>query len=281
MSERNILIDGLVFGEGPRWHDGRLWVSDMHGHRVVTVGLDGKSETVAEVPGRPSGIGFLPDGSPIVVSMEDRKLLKLTAEGPKPYADLSAFVGGDPNDMVVDAKGRAYVGNFGFDLLAGAEMKPADLVLVEPGGAARVVARDLQFPNGMVITPDARTLIVAETFGGRLAAFDIKIDGSLDRRDDFADIGERTPDGIALDAEGCVWVSCFNQDEFIRVAPGGEIRERIATDGRRAVACALGGRNRRTLFLLTAETTIEDLAQGKSKARVETVEVAVGGAGWP
>ena len=161
-------------------------------------------------------------------------------------------------------------------------MKPADLVLVEPGGAARVVARDLQFPNGMVITPDARTLIVAETFGGRLAAFDIKIDGSLDRRENFAEIGERTPDGIALDADGCVWVSCFNQDEFIRVAPGGEIRDRIA-DRRPAEPSPVrsAGPNRRTLFLLTAETTIDDLAQGKSKARVETVEVAIGGAGWP
>ncbi|MGH7804399.1 MAG: SMP-30/gluconolactonase/LRE family protein, partial [Candidatus Binatia bacterium] len=136
-------------------------------------------------------------------------------------------------------------------------------------------------PNGAVITPDARTLIVAETFGGRLAAFDIRIDGSLDRSENFADLGERTPDGIALDAEGCVWASCFNDDEFVRVAKGGEIRDRIATNGRRAVACALGGENRRTLFLLTAETTIEDLAQGKSKARVETVEVAAGGAGWP
>ena len=281
MTKPKVLFDGLVFGEGPRWHDDRLWVSDMHGHRVVTIGLDGRMETVAEVPGRPSGLGFLPDGSAIVVSMADRKLLRLTDGGPKPYADLSALVGGDPNDMVIDAKGRAYVGNFGFDLLGGEEMKTADLVLVEPGGAARTVARELQFPNGMVITPDARTLIVAETFGGRLAAFDIRIDGSLERRENFADIGERTPDGIALDAEGCVWASCFNDDEFVRVAAGGEIRDRIPTDGRRAVACALGGPNRRTLFLITAETTIEDLGKGKSKARIETVEVEVGGAGWP
>jgi sugar lactone lactonase YvrE len=281
MTKPKVLVEGLVFGEGPRWHDGRLWVSDMHGHRVVTITPEGAMETVAEIPGRPSGIGFLPDGTPIVVSMADRKLVRLTPGGPKPYADLASLVSGDPNDMVVDAKGRAYVGNFGFDLLGGAEMKPADLVLVEPGGAARVVARDLQFPNGMVITPDGRRLIVAETFGGRLAAFDIRDDGSLERRANFADIGERTPDGIALDAEGCVWASCFNDDEFIRVAEGGEIRDTIAVEGRRAVACALGGRNRRTLYLLTAETTVEDLAQGKSKARIETVEVAVGGAGWP
>ena len=281
MTKPKVLCEGLVFGEGPRWHEGRLWLSDMHGGRVVSITPEGEIETMAEVPNRPSGIGFLPDGTPIVVSMLDRKLLRITRDGTKPYADLAPHVSGDPNDMVVDAKGRAYVGNFGFDLLAGEEMKPAEIVLVEPGGAARVVARDMQFPNGMVITPDGNTLIIAETFGGRLASFTIGADGSLERRANFADIGERTPDGIALDAEGCVWASCFNDDEFIRVAEGGEIKDTIATDGRRAVACALGGRNRRTLFLLTAETTVEDLGKGKSKARVETVEVAVGGAGWP
>ena len=281
MTKPKVLLDGLVFAEGPRWHDGRLWLSDMHGHKVLAVTPEGRAETIAEMPGRPSGLGFLPDGTPIAVSMADRRLVRLTSEGPKPYADLSSLVSGDPNDMVVDAKGRAYVGNFGFDLLGGAEMKAAELVLVEPGGAARVVADELQFPNGMVITPDGSKLIVAETFGGRLAAFDIRIDGSLVRRANFAEIGERTPDGIALDAEGCVWASCFNEGEFIRVAEGGEIRETIALDGRRAVACALGGPNRRTLFLLTAETSVEELAKGRSKARVETVEVAVGGAGWP
>jgi sugar lactone lactonase YvrE len=281
MTKPKVLLDGLVFAEGPRWHDGRLWLSDMHGHKVLAITPEGRAETIAEMPARPSGLGFLPDGTPIAVSMADRRLVKLTREGVEPYSDLSSLVSGDPNDMVVDAKGRAYVGNFGFDLLGGAEMKTAELVLVEPGGAARVVADELQFPNGMVITPDGSKLIVAETFGGRLAAFDIRMDGSLVRRANFAELGERTPDGIALDAEGCVWASCFNDDEFIRVAEGGEIRDTIALDGRRAVACALGGPNRRTLYLLTAETTVEELAKGQSKARVETVEVAVGGAGWP
>ncbi len=279
--EPKVLAEGIVFGEGPRWHQGKLWFSDMHGHRVMTLDLAGKLETIVEVPGRPSGLGFLPDGRLLVVSREDRRLLRLDAEGLRTHADLGALVTGDPNDMVVDPDGCAFIGNFGFDLLAGGEPKPACLVRVTPDGQARVVAEGLSFPNGTVITPDRKTLIVAESFGNCLTAFNLRPDGSLSGRRFFAHLGDRTPDGICLDAEGAVWASCFGQDEFIRVYEGGDLGARVAVPGRRAVACMLGGEDRKTLFLLTAETTIEDLGQGKSKARVETVRVDVPGAGYP
>lgn len=276
-----VLVDDLVFPEGPRWHDGRLWLSDMHGHAVLAIGLDGRREVVASVPARPSGLGWLPDGRLLVVSMEDRKLLRQDSGRLVLHADLAPFVGGDPNDMLVDDRGRAYVGNFGFDMHGGARPQPTSLLLVEPNGKARVVAENLMFPNGTVITQDRRRLIVAESFASRLTAFDLAPDGSLANRRTFAELGARTPDGIAIDAEDAVWASCFGQDEFVRVRDGGEIVARVDVSGRRAVACALGGPDRRTLFLLTAETTLEELAQGKSRGKVETVRVDVPGAGIP
>jgi sugar lactone lactonase YvrE len=276
-----VLLEGLVFGEGPRWRDGRLWLSDMHAGFVLALDSKGRAETIARVPARPSGLGWLPDGRLLVVSMHDRKLLRLDPGGLVVHADLAPLVSGDPNDMVVDDRGRAYVGNFGYDMLGGGRPAPANLVLVAPDGSARVVAEDLSFPNGTVITEDRRTLVVAESFGARLTAFRIAPDGSLAERRLFADLGGRTPDGICIDAEGCVWASCFGQDEFVRVRDGGEIVERVDVAGRRAVACALGGEGRLTLFLLTAETSIEDLAQSKSRAKVETVRVDVPGAGIP
>jgi sugar lactone lactonase YvrE len=276
------ILEGIVFPEGPRWHDGDLWFSDMHAHRVMKMSPQGRAEVVVEVPTRPSGLGFDGQGRLLVVSMTDRKLLRFDDGRKTELADLSPFCGGDANDMVVDGHGRAYVGNFGFDLFAGGgEPRPTNLVLVLADGSARVVASDLVFPNGTVITPDGRTLIVAESFASRLTAFDVADDGSLSGRRIFAALGERTPDGICLDAEGAVWVSCFGQDEFVRVLDGGEITHRIPVSGRRAVACMLGGADRRTLYLLTAETSVEELAEGKSKGRIETARVEVPGAGWP
>jgi len=279
--EPKVLAEGIVFGEGPRWHAGKLWFSDMHGHRVMTVDPSGRLETVVDVPGRPSGLGFLPDGRLLVVSMEDRRLLRLEEGELRLHADLGPFVTGDPNDMVVDPDGHAFIGNFGFDLLAGGAPKLADLLVVAPDGTVRVVAEELSFPNGTVITPDRKTLIVAESFGNCLTAFNLKPDRSLTGRRFFAHLGDRTPDGICLDADGAVWASCFGQDEFIRVHEGGDIAGRVAVAGRRAVACMLGGEDRRTLFMLTAETTIEELGQGKSKGKVETARVDVPGAGYP
>ena len=281
LTPERVLVDDLVFPEGPRWRDGRLWLSDMHGGAVLAIGLDGRRETIARVPARPSGLGWLPDGRLLVVSMQDRKLLRLEPGGLVLHADLAPLVTGEPNDMVVDDLGRAYVGNFGFDLHGGGKLAPAALVLVTPDGRARIAAENLMFPNGAVITQDRTRLIVAETFGARLTAFDILPDGSLAGRRTFAELRGRTPDGIAIDAEDAVWASCFGQDEFVRVRDGGEIAARVDVAGRRAVACALGGPDRRTLLLLTAETSTEDLAQGKSRGKVETLRVEVPGAGIP
>ncbi|MGH7899455.1 MAG: SMP-30/gluconolactonase/LRE family protein [Candidatus Binatia bacterium] len=281
MRTPKVLLEGIVFPEGPRWHDGKLWFSDMHGGKVMTVDPDGRSATVVAIPERPSGLGFDRSGNLLIVSMGDRRLVRLRGGALETVADLAPFVGGDPNDMVVDGQGRAYIGNFGFDLFGGGSPRPTNLLVVAPHGGVRVVADEVSFPNGTVITPDGKTLIVAETFAGVLTAFNVKPDGSLSGRRFFAHLGDRQPDGICLDAEGAVWASCFGQDEFVRVHEGGEIADRVAVTGRRAVACMLGGEDRKTLFLLTAETSVEDLAQGKSKGRIETVRVDVPGAGYP
>lgn len=275
------LIDGFRFLEGPRWHDGRLWMSDMCGGKVYRLSESGEAEVVVEVPGDPSGLGFLPDGTPLIVSMRDRRLLRLEAGVLICHADLAPLVGEKPNDMVVDGQGRAYIGNFGYDIETDAEAVPANLVLVLPGGAARVVADDLAFPNGTVILDGGETLVVAESDGERLTAFEIAADGSLSNRRVYAALAGHVPDGICLDAEGGIWVSSFDEDVFLRVLEGGEITDRVSVPGRRAVACQLGGADGRTLFCLTCAASWEDICDGQGRARVETARVAVPGAGSP
>jgi sugar lactone lactonase YvrE len=277
--ETTVLIDGLAFPEGPRWHDGKLWFSDMHSHRVMTVDLEGNTETIVEVPGQPSGLGWLPDGRLLVVSMTDRRLLRLDPGGLTEVADLSGLATHHCNDMVVDRQGRAYVGNFGFDFLE-QEFAPAEIVLVTPDGRARIVADQMAFPNGSVITPDDRTLIVGETFGNRLTAFDIEPDGSLTGRRVWAQIDPALPDGICLDAENAVWVATPLSGEVIRVREGGEITDRVKVSTQ-AFACMLGGADRRTLFVLTAESMNPDEARSMSSGRIETARVNVPGAGLP
>ena len=276
-----VLVGGFTFLEGPRWHNGKLWVSDMFAEHVVTVDMQGNTELVATVPERPSGLGFLPDGRLLIVSMHNQKLLRQDPSGLTEVADVSSLVRGDINDMVVDAQGRSYIGSFGYDLMGGEEAKPANIVMVTPDGQASVVADGLGFPNGTVISPDGKTMIVAETFANCLTAFSIADDGSLSDRRVFAQLGEATPDGICLDAEGAVWVSSFVTSEFIRVKDGGEVTHTIPVPNKRAVACMLGGEGRYTLFMLTAATTVEELAQGNSEAFIETVQVDVPGAGLP
>ena len=266
------LLDGLVFPEGPRWHNDRLWFSDMHAHAIFTVDLAGTQERIANVPERPSGLGFLPNGRLLVVSMRDRRLLRLDPDVLREHANLTDVATGDLNDMVVDSQGRAYVGNFGFDYNAGAEFKSANIVMVQPDGAVRVVADDLLFPNGPVITPDGNTFIVAETFGRRLTAFDIDADGGLSNRRVFAEFGAATPDGICMDSAGQIWVGSPSTEEFLRLREGGEVTGRIPTPGRWAVACAIGGPDDRTLFLLSAETSQPELAKGNSKGWIEVVD---------
>lgn len=274
------LIEGLVFPEGPRWHQDRLWFSDMHDHRVMTVDGDGRAEVVCEVPGQPSGLGWLPDGRLLVVSMTDRRLLRLDPGGLVEVADLRDLASFHCNDMVVDGSGRAYVGNFGFDLIAQGPFHAAEIILVMPDGASRVVAREMAFPNGSVITPDGATLIVGESAAARLTAFDVEADGSLSHRRVWAEIAPAVPDGICLDAEGCVWVASPTTSEVVRVRQGGGIATRIAVETH-AYACMLGGRDRRTLFIATASTHDPEAARRARSARIETVEVDVPGAGWP
>jgi len=277
-----VLLDGIVFPEGPRWHKGKLWFSDIHAEKVMTVDEQGHAEVVVTVPERPSGLGWLPDGRLLIVSMRNRQLLRLDSDGLHTVADVSALVKGLSNDMVVDAQGRAYIGSTGYDIFAGEAQAPGNVIMVTPDGKARVVADNLEFPNGPVITPDHKTFIVAETFGHRLAAFDIAPDGSLSGRRVFAELGQGTPDGICLDAEGAVWVSSPLTHEFLRVKQGGAVAERVTlSDGKLAIACMLGGEDRRTLFLLIAETSVEELLKDRSKGYIETVRVDVPGAGLP
>jgi sugar lactone lactonase YvrE len=276
-----VLLDGLIFPEGPRWHDGALYFSDMHSCVVWRLTPDGKASKVQEFPGHVSGLGWLPDGTMLVVSMDDRRLLRLTPPGTQTAADLSSHVANPINDMVVDRQGRAYIGGFGFNLSKGEAPRTTVLLCVAPDGGVRVAADELQFPNGMVITPDGKTLIVAETLGARLTAFNIQPDGALTNRRVFAAIEGLTPDGICLDAEGAVWVAWPGSNKIIRVRDGGEIADTIALPDRHSYACMLGGADRRDLFICTALGHMpEDLAKGRS-GKIEVVRVDVPGAGLP
>ena len=280
MANIKILLDGLTFPEGPRWRDGRLWLSDMHDNRVLTVDLNGRSQTVCKVENQPSGLGWLPDGRLLVVSMADRRLLRLEPEGLVLHADLSALATYHCNDMVVDGQGRAYVGNFGSEISEGATPMAAALILVTPDGDARIVAEDLQFPNGSVITPDGKTLIVGESWGARLTAFDLQPDGSLTNRRVWAELPGALPDGCCIDAESAIWVASPITREVIRVNEGGEVTQRVATE-QMAIACMLGGEDRKTLFMLTAPSVEAEECQKLRGARVEMLAVTVPGAGLP
>ena len=277
-----VILDGLAFPEGPRWHDGRLWFSDQHDRRVVATTPAGEAETIVDVPQQASGLGWLPDGRMLVVSMLDKKVMRLEPDGALvEHADLSALAPGACNDMVVDASGRAYVGNFGFDLHGGAKFAPTCLVLVTEDGRAQIVAERLAFPNGTVITPDGATLIIAESFGKALTAFDIAADGSLANRRTWAPLSF-TPDGIALDADGYVWsASALAPGGFVRVAPGGAVDASIDLEGRTGFACALGGADRRTLFMLEARDDDPHHKPPRGNGRIRNVRVAVPGVGLP
>ncbi|MBT3369304.1 MAG: hypothetical protein HOA08_23285 [Rhodospirillaceae bacterium] len=278
--QTKILLENLTFPEGPRWHEGRLYFSDFYAHEVVAVDMAGQRETIVEVPGQPSGLGWTPDGRLLVVSMTDRRLLRLDPGGLVEVADLSALANYHCNDMVVDEQGGAYVGNFGFNSHDGSEFKAADLIRVDPDGSVSVAAAGLAFPNGSVITPDGGTLIVGETRGNILSAWNRAPNGTLSNRRVWADLGAGFPDGICLDAEGAVWVADPRNKETIRVLEGGEVTDRISTGEMGSFACMLGGEDRRTLFICTCLQSGPDTAALRS-GRIETVEVTVPGAGWP
>jgi sugar lactone lactonase YvrE len=284
MSQPEVVVEGLAFGEGPRWRDGRLWFSDMHAHEVKTyTPASGALDTIVEVPGSPSGLGWDGDGRLLIVSMDDRRLLRLDGTGLSEVADLSGYTEHPINDMVVSDRGVAYIGSFGFDLHAGDTPRSTVLLAVDVvSGAHRVAADDLRFPNGMVITPDASTLIVAESFGPCLTAFTIEAGGVLAMRREWAALtGGVAPDGICLDTENCVWVSSPATHEFVRVREGGEITDRVASGDVLAIACMLGDEDRRTLYLLTSKGLDPQKAATLRTGRLERVRVDVPGAGRP
>jgi sugar lactone lactonase YvrE len=271
-----VLADGFHFLEGPRWRDGALWMSDIGGSRVIRLFEDGRSETVVEVPGSPSGLGFLPDGTPIVVSVFGKALHRIVNGKLAPHADVSHLVTSPINDMVVDARGRAYVGCMGYDLFAGEAPKPGVILLVEPNGSARIVAEDMTFPNGSVITRDGR-LVVGESFGNRLTSFRIADDGSLADRKVEAAL-EGSPDGICLDTDGGIWVAMLDHG-CVRIKDGRAV-DRVPTGERKAIACQLGGTDGRTLFVLTFAGAVEDIGKVPG-ARVDVVRVDAPAAGSP
>lgn len=273
------VADGFVFPEGPRWRDGRLWFSDMWGRKVYTLVPGRAAEVVVDVPQRPSGLGWRPDGTAFVVSMEDHRLMRIDGSRLVEVADLSGIATGHANDMVIDTQGRAYVGNFGFDLLGG-EQRLAKLALITPDGRVRVVAEELAFPNGTVITPDGRTLIIAESFAQRLTAFTIEADGSLSGRRVFAQFTDVAPDGICLDAEGAVWAANAFGTECVRVREGGEVVDRVVSP-HSTFACMLGGPSGTTLYVCTADGTEEERVAGGGIGWIESAEVRVPRAGLP
>lgn len=290
MSRASVLTEGLYFGEGPRWHDGRLWFSDFYAHAVKSVGSDGVQRIELELDDQPSGLGWLPDGRLLVVSMAALKLLRQDSDGLKVHADLSELSVHLCNDMVVDTTGRAWVGNFGFDLDALVEEKGVDaallehpstnLVRVDPNGSVHLASPDMHFPNGMVISPDGKTLIVAETLSMCLTAFDVGLDGTLSNRRVWAAVGMRAPDGICLDADGHVWVANAIDSECVLIAQGGEILQTVETS-QPCFACMLGGDDGRTLYMMTAQSSDKNEASVSPSGKIETLRVDVGRAGCP
>lgn len=281
MFEPHILLTGLAMGESPRWYEGRLWVSDMGAGEVVAVDLAGNSEVVASVPEMPMGMGPLPDGRMLIVSSRDGRLLRREPDASLvTHADLSGLSRYPWSDMAVDGRGNAYVGNIGFDFGVG-EPAPGSLAVITPGGAVREVAGGLAFPNGIAITPDNATLIVAESYANRLTAFDITADGDLANRRVWAELGDAYPDGICLDAEGAIWYADVPNQHCVRVREGGEVLATVAAD-RGCFACVLGGPGRQTLFVVAAEFAgAENMGSGPRTGQVLTVTAPAPGVGWP
>lgn len=275
----NILIDGLCFGEGPRFREGALWLSDMHAQEVLKVTTDGQRETIISLTDdQPSGLGWLPNGELLIVSMNKKQLLRFDGKNLEVHADLSQHASGICNDMVVDRSGRAYVGNFGFDLHNNAKPAPAELIRVDADGSIHVEDDDLMFPNGAVITEDGATLIVAESFASRLTAFDISEDGSLSGKRVWAELPDQAvPDGICLDAGGGIWSASPTTNNCIRQLEGGEVTHSIELE-RGAFACMIGADK---LYVLTASSSHPQKCRSQRDARVEVYDAPFKAAGLP
>jgi len=279
--ELQTLMTDIMFGESPRWHGDRLWFADWGAQELIAVDLEGKSEVIVRIPSFPFCIDWLPDGRLLIVSARDRLLLRWEPDGSLvTHTDLSNLSNHPWNDIVVDGLGNAYIGNIGFDF-PGGEFAPGMLALVTPDGSARQVADDVAFPNGLVVTPDNSTLILAESYGNRLTAFDIAADGSLSNQRVWADLDGGVPDRICLDAEGAVWYGDVPNKRCVRVREGGEVLQTIDLD-RGCFACMLGGVDRRTLFLVAREWGgMESTAEEARTGQVLTAPAPAPGAGWP
>jgi len=281
-AEVQTLLTGLGFGESPRWHEGRLWFANWGMQEVVTVDLDGNSEIIVRVPTTiPFSIDWLPDGRLLVVSGRERLLLRRESDGSLvTHADLSLLCDHGCNEIVVDGRGNVYVNGGGFDP-PGQNVASGIIALVTPDGSARQVAEGLAFPNGMAVTPDNSTLIIAESHGKRLTAFDIAAGGSLSNRQVWAELGDGAPDGICIDAENAVWYGDVPNKRCVRVHKGGEVLQTINLD-RGCFACTLGGPDNRTLFMMAAEWHgFAKMMDGLGTGRVFTVDVSAPGVGWP
>ncbi len=275
-TETKVLLSGLEFPEGPRWRNGKLFFSDFIGRKVMTVDDKGKSEVIVEMQDSPSGLGFLNNGRILIVSMERRYLMRLDPEGLKIHADLSKFTEYNCNDSVTDALERTYIGNWGTKSLE-SPAQPTCMILVTKEGEVKIVAENLIFPNGCIVTPDCKTLIVAETFGSKLTAFDIENSGTLTNRRIWAEFKDFAPDGICLDEEGAIWVANPSKAEALRVLEGGKITSTIKVKGTNVYACALGGEDGRTLFLCTCQY----LEGKRSSGKIEFLKVDVPGVEIP
>ena len=277
--ELRVIVSDLVFPESPRWRSGRLWVSDWGAHEVHALDLEGGDEVVASIDSFPMCIDHLPDGRLLVVSSRDRRVLRRQADGSLvTHADLGSIDEHAWNDIVVDGRGNAYVNNIGFDF-PGGEFAPGLVALITPDGAARKVADGLAFPNGMAVTPDNATLIVAESYGQTLTAFDIAADGDLSNRRTWAEVDDH-PDGICLDADGAVWYADVGTSRCVRVREGGDVLASIELD-RGCFACMLGGPNRRTLFMAVNEWAGPQAMTDARRGQVIATEAPAPGVGWP
>ena len=299
-----LIAENLYFSEGPRWHENKLWFSDFYQHAVFNIEENGTPNKVVDIPNQPSGLGWMPDGSMLIVSMLDRKVMKYREGHLSVHADLSQITAFRCNDMVVDANGNAYVGNFG-SIFHAKNIKPTCLIFVNTNGDAKIIERNLDFPNGTVITPDGKKMIIGETYGGKLTSFDISSDGSLSNRKVWAQMmpksyylltkivralkipvkeGSATPypvpDGICLDSNNGIWVASPTTSEVIRYTQGGVVSKRISTPDR-AYACMLGGKEGNTLFVSTAKASDPEIASKEKNGKIYSIEVDYAHAGRP
>jgi len=279
--ELRTLLTGLAFGESPRWHAGRLWFSDWAAQEVIAVDLEGKHEVITRVQSFPFCIDWLPDGRLLIVSASTRRLLRREPDGALvTHVDLAGISDKPWNEIVVDGRGNIYLNNIGFDFPDG-EMGPGSIALVSPDGSVGQVADGVAFPNGMIVTPDNATLIVAESYGKRLTAFDIAAHGGLSNRRVWADLGDGAPDGICLDAENAIWYADVPNQRCVRVREGGEVLQTVELD-RGCFACALGGADKKTLFMIATEWRgAEGMTSGARTGQVLMVDAPAAGVGWP